>query len=153
MKRSLYNLYDHSLLAISIRLSFYDSQITVIPEGGKRKFWDWLLPGFDQYSFSKTFVSSFFPEKEVSLDTNLHGRPRSIVLKDIYDDYVSLDIKVFFLLKAIMSQDWERSKNLGILECDPEDFALCSFACPSKTEVGEIIRWGLHNIEKEGHVS
>ena len=46
--------------------------------------------------------------------------------------------------------DLDEAEKLGILECDEEDFALASFACPSKTNVGEIIRHGLNLCEKEG---
>ena len=132
-------------------LSFYDSQLTVIPEGGKRVLLGWLSPGFDKYTFSKTFVSSFLPEKkEVSLTTDKQGSDRAIVLNHIYDSLVPLDIMVYFLLKAVIGGDIEEAEKLGILECDEEDFALCSFACPSKTDVGTIIREGLELIEKEG---
>ena len=132
-------------------LSFYDSQLTVIPAGGKRTFLGWLSPGSDKYTFSRTFVSSFLPpRKEVSLTTDKHGSDRAIVLNHIYDPLVPLDIMVYFLLKAVISEDIEEAERLGILECDEEDFALCSFACPSKTDVGGIIREGLELIEREG---
>ena len=39
---------------------------------------------------------------------------------------------------------------LGLLECDDEDFALCSFACPSKTDVSGVIREGLDILQAEG---
>jgi len=131
-------------------LSFYDTQVTVIPEGGRRHFLGWLTPGFKQNTFSKTFVSSFLPEREVAVDTDTHGSDRAIVLNDIYDQYVALDIMTFFLLRAVIAGDIEEAEKLGILECDEEDFALCSFACPSKTDVGGIIRAGLDLIEREG---
>ena len=131
-------------------LGFYDTQISVIPQGGKRNFLGWLSPGFKAYSFTKTFVSSFFPKKEISLDTDTHGSPRAIVLNDIYDSLLPLDIMTFFLIRAVIGGDIEEAEKLGILECDEEDFALCSFACPSKTDVGAIIKSGLDLIEKEG---
>jgi Na+-transporting NADH:ubiquinone oxidoreductase subunit A len=131
-------------------LSFYDSQITVIPEGGRRRFLGWLMPGFDRYTFSKAFASAFCDRPEVSLDADEHGGHRAIVLNDIYDDYVPLDIMTYFLIKAVVAEDIEEAERLGILECDEEDFALCTFACPSKTDVGGIIRKGLDLIEKEG---
>ena len=40
-------------------------------------------------------------------------------------------------------------EKLGIWECDDEDFALCSFSCPSKIDVGRVIRDGLNLIEAE----
>jgi Na+-transporting NADH:ubiquinone oxidoreductase subunit A len=68
----------------------------------------------------------------------------------VYDALVPLDIMTYFLLKAVLSEDIEEAERLGILECDEEDFALCTFACPSKTDVGGIIREGLEYIEREG---
>ena len=130
-------------------LRFYDTQVTILPEGGKREFLGWLSPGANKYTFSKTFVSSFLPEREVSLDSDKHGSDRAIVLNNIYDSLVPLEIMTYFLLKAILSENIEEAEDLGILECDEEDFALCTFACPSKTDVGEIIAQGLALIEKE----
>lgn len=131
-------------------VGFYDAQVTVIPEGGKRTFLGWLSPGFNKYSFSKTFVSSFLPEREVSLTTDKQGSDRAIVLNHIYDQFVPLDIMTYFLFKAVIGGDIEEAEKLGILECDEEDFALCSFACPSKTDIGAIIREGLDTIDREG---
>ena len=131
-------------------LCFYDSQITVIPRGGQRKLLGWMLPGFNKYTFSKTYASAFLPEKEMSLDTDENGSHRAMVLNHIYDSLVPLDIMTYFLLKAVIAGEIEEAENLGILECDEEDFALCSFACPSKTDVGGIIGEGLALIEREG---
>ena len=41
-------------------------------------------------------------------------------------------------------------EKLGIYECDPEDFSLCSLACQSKVEVSKIVKEGLDLIELEG---
>jgi len=131
-------------------LSFYDSQVTVIPEGGNRELIGWLLPGANKYTFTKTFLSAFLPKKDMSLDSDTNGSPRAIVLNHLYDDLVPLDIMTYFLIRAVVSGDIEESEKLGILECDEEDFALCTFACPSKTDVGGIIREGLELIEREG---
>ncbi len=131
-------------------LRFYDSQVTVIPSGGTRRFLGWLLEDDKRYSFSKTFLSSFKSKKEVSLDTDLNGGKRAIVLNNAYDSLVPLDILTFFLLRAILSGDIDESEKLGILECDEEDFALCSFVCPSKINIGGIIREGLDLIDQEG---
>ncbi|VAX35276.1 Na(+)-translocating NADH-quinone reductase subunit A [hydrothermal vent metagenome] len=129
---------------------FYDSQITVIPEGGERKLLGWMDPGVNKYTFSHAFLSAFLPEKEVSLDADENGSHRAIVMNHVYDQYVAIDIMVYFLLKAVISENIEEAEALGILECDEEDFALCTVACPSKIDVGKIIREGLELIEKEG---
>lgn len=131
-------------------VGFYHSQVTAIPEGGRREFLGWMRPGLKKYTFSRTYLSALRSHEEFSLDTGLKGGERAIVLNHIYDDLITLQIPTFFLLRAILSGDIDESEKLGILECDEEDFALCTFACPSKTEVGQIIRHGLDIIEKEG---
>jgi len=67
----------------------------------------------------------------------------------MYDRYVALDVMTFFLIKAILVGEIDEMEKLGILECAPEDFALSSFVCPSKTDVCGIIQQGLDLIEKE----
>jgi Na+-transporting NADH:ubiquinone oxidoreductase subunit A len=131
-------------------LCFYDQQLTALPAGGERKFLGWIRPGWGAYSFTRTFLSALRKRGAVSLDTDLHGSPRAIVLNHLYDRYVALDVMTYFLLRAVIAGDLEEAERLGILECAPEDFALCSFACPSKTDVGGIIRQGLAQIEAEG---
>jgi Na+-transporting NADH:ubiquinone oxidoreductase subunit A len=53
------------------------------------------------------------------------------------------------LYRSILANDPEEMEKLGLIECDEEDFALCSFACPSKIDVGAVIRQGLDILEKE----
>lgn len=130
-------------------VGFYHAQVTAIPEGGKREFLGWLMPGPDKYTFSQTYLSALNARGEFSLDTGKKGSDRAIVLNHIYDDLITLEIPTYFLLRAIFAGDVDEAERLGILECDEEDFALCAFACPSKTEVGQIIRQGLNIIEKE----
>src|SRR3989338_3498403 len=133
-------------------LRFYDSRVTGIPEGGKRELLGWLMPGARKYTFYRTFLSSFLPQREVSLDSGEHGSHRAIVLNHVYDSLVPLDIMTYFLIKAVLAGNVEEAEQLGILECDEEDFALCTFACPSKTDVGKIIRDGLALIDKKDSV-
>ncbi len=131
-------------------LGFYDRQVTLLPEGGRREFLGWLRPGGKRYSFSRLFLSAFRPGGEVSLDTDTHGGRRAIVLNHVYDRYVALDVMTYFLIRALSGGDLDEAERLGLLECDPEDFALCSFACPSKVDVGRIIREGLEQLAEEG---
>ncbi len=54
------------------------------------------------------------------------------------------------LLRALVMQDVERAEELGCLELDEEDLALCSFVCPSKLDYGAALRGVLTTIETEG---
>jgi len=131
-------------------LGYYHNQITVIPEGGKREFLGWLKPGFDKYTLSNTFFSRFRFKKEWSLNTSVNGDLRAIIPFGYWENVLPMDIIPNFLIRSILAKDIEEMEQLGIYECDEEDFALCSFVCQSKLPVHKIVRDGLEFIEKEG---
>ena len=63
---------------------------------------------------------------------------------------VPLDIIATPLLKALITGDTEYAQQLGVLELDEEDLALCTFVCPGKHEYGPLLRESLTRIEVEG---
>lgn len=130
-------------------LGFYDSQLTVVPEGDEAEFLGWMLPGLHKFSASKTFLSWLFPSKKYNLDTNMHGEERAYVMTGEYEKVLPMDIYPTHLIKACMIEDVELMENLGIYEVSPEDLALCEFVCTSKIEVQSIIRQGLDLVRKE----
>ena len=130
-------------------LGYYDSQVTVIPEGDYFEFFGWMKPGINKFSFSKTFASRLFPQKSYNLDTNLHGGERAFVMTGQYEKVVPMDIYPMQLLKAILAEDIDMMENLGIYEIAEEDFALCEYICPSKIEIQSIVRKGLDLMIKE----
>lgn len=130
-------------------LGFYDTQITVIPEGNEPEFIGWLKPGFDKLSMSRAYFSWLFPDKKHNLNTNLHGEERPFVMSGQYEKVFPMDIYPVQLLKSILVDDLEMMEKLGIYEVVEEDFALCEFVCTSKIESQHIIRKGLDIIRKE----
>jgi len=131
-------------------LRFCQSSVTVIPAGRERHFLGWLSPGWNLFSDSWLFLSSFFRRRaHWNLNTNLNGSPRVMVMTGLYDRYLPMRIMVDYLVRAVLAHDTDEAVKLGILETDPEDFALCSFACPSKMDVMGIIRNGLKEVEEE----
>ena len=52
-------------------------------------------------------------------------------------------------MAGIHITDIESAINLGALELDEEDLALCSYVCPGKYEYGTLLRDNLARIEKE----
>ncbi len=130
-------------------LSFYDNMITVIPEGNYHEFMGWLAPGFKKFSTYRTFMAWLLPNREYVLDTNMHGGERALVVTGHYEKYLPMDILPMQLIKAILAEDIDKMENLGIYEITEEDFALCEFACTSKTEIQEIIRKGINLMIKE----
>ncbi len=132
-------------------IGYYDSQVTVIPEGNRFEFLGWALPGFKKYSFSRSFWSWLLPNKRYRLDTNLNGGVRTYVVTGQYEKVFPMDIYPVQLIKSILIEDIDQMENLGIYEVAPEDFALCEFICTSKTDVQDIIRKGLDIMIKEMH--
>jgi len=131
-------------------LGFYDSQISVIPEGNHYEFFGWILPGFKKFSNAHSYPTWLMPKKQYTLHTNLNGGERAFVFSGEYEKVIPMDIFPVHLLKAILVEDIDLMENLGIYEVAEEDFALCEYICPSKTEFQQIIRKGLNLMEKEG---
>jgi Na+-transporting NADH:ubiquinone oxidoreductase subunit A len=128
----------------------YDQGFVALPEDKERHFLGWYAPALDQYSAHKVAPSNWLKDKLFSFGTNTRGGHRAMVLTGIYDPYVTLDIMVDPLVRACIAGETEDAIAMGILESDPEDFALCTFVCPSKTDFGKIISDALDLIEQEG---
>ncbi len=130
-------------------IGYYDSQITVIPEGDKPEFFGWITPGLGKFSASRTFFSWLTGNKEYALDTNTHGEPRAIVVSGEMEKVFPMDIYPEHLVKAILAQDIDKMIELGIFEVVEEDMALCEFVSTSKLPVQKILRNGLSLMMKE----
>ena len=131
-------------------LGFYDSSVSIISDDVKRPFLGMLSPGSSRtkYSLTKAFLS--FGNKAFNFTSSQNGELRAMVPLNAWEDVLPMDIYPNPLYRAILAQDIEEMEKLGIWECDDEDFALCSFACPSKIDVGGVVRDGLDLMEKEG---
>ena len=131
-------------------LGRYHQQISVIPEGRDREFLGWLSPGKERFSVKRLFLSTFRPNKKFSFTTTTYGSKRAIVPIGSYEQVMPMEILPTFLLRALVMQDVERAEQLGCLELEEEDVALCSFVCPSKVDYGVYLRSVLTKLEKEG---
>ncbi len=130
-------------------LGFYDTGITVIPEGDKPEFFGWAKPGFGKFSLSRTFTSWLNPRKERTLDANLHGGERPFIVSGELEKVFPMDIFPVHLIKAIIIRDLDLMEELGIYEVAEEDFALCEVVNTSKIEIQKIVREGFDFAIKE----
>jgi Na+-transporting NADH:ubiquinone oxidoreductase subunit A len=133
-------------------LGFFHNQVTVLPEGNKKKFFlteGWLSPGLNKFSMSKAYPSWLFPNKRYALDTNKNGEKRAYVVTGQYEQVFPFEIYPQQLVKSIIIQDLDLMEKLGIYEVDAEDFALCEFVCTSKQPVQRIVRNGLDQLKEE----
>ena len=130
-------------------MSFYDSSISVISNEINREFIGMLNPGSSssRYSLTPVFVSLsniLFP-----FTSSQNGNHRAVVPINSWERVLPMDILPNELYRSILAEDIEEMENLGLFECDDEDFALCSFVCPSKTDVSGVIRKGLDMLQAE----
>lgn len=139
-------------------LGAYDNMCCILSEGDYYEFMGWLLPKSNKFSYWKTFLSGFCKKTSQTehnkksryiIDTNMHGESRPFIFSDQYEDVFPFDIYPVQLIKAAIIGDIELMENLGIYEVEPEDFALCEFIDPSKTEIQFIIREALEKIRRE----
>ncbi|MCK4639518.1 MAG: NADH:ubiquinone reductase (Na(+)-transporting) subunit A, partial [Bacteroidales bacterium] len=130
-------------------VGFYDSQVTVIPEGDHYEFLGWGLPNCNKFSFYRSFCSWMTPNKKFRIDTNINGGVRAFVMTGQFEKVFPMNIYPMQLIKAILIEDIDLMENLGIYEVDEEDFALCEFISTSKIEIQSIIRKGLDLMRKE----
>jgi Na+-transporting NADH:ubiquinone oxidoreductase subunit A len=131
-------------------LGRYDNQVSVLREGRERPLLGYLSPGANRHSVMGIYVSSFYRDKKFDLTTSTQGSERAMVPIGAYEKIMPLDILPTQLLRALIVGDIESAINLGALELDEEDLALCSYVCPGKYEYGPILRDNLTRIEKEG---
>ena len=147
-------------------LGMYDQQVCFIEEGDKYDFMGWLMPGLKKFSFSKTFLSGLLRPlmslrslesletiktltPSYNFNTNMHGSVRPFLFTGSFERVFPFDIYPLQLIKACIVGDVELQEKLGIYEVEPEDFALCEFIDPSKTEIQTIIREALEVLRKE----
>jgi len=143
------NVLTGEKVAKSNYLGYYDYILTVLPEGNKPEFLGWATPGFGKFSMSRTFFSWLNPNKELVLDTNLHGGLRPFVVTGEMEKVFPMDILPMQLLKAIIVEDIDLMEQLGIYEVAEEDFALCEVINTSKIEIQKLVRQGINLMIKE----
>ncbi len=132
-------------------LGRYHFQVTALQEGRERSFLAWLQLGRNTFSIIRAFASGFMRNgRKFAFSTNTHGSTRAIVPIGMYERVMPFDIEPTFLLKSLVAGDIERAEQLGCLELEEEDLALCSFVCPGKNDYGPILRENLDTILREG---
>ncbi|MGQ9424628.1 Na(+)-translocating NADH-quinone reductase subunit A [Gilvimarinus sp. F26214L] len=131
-------------------LGRYHNQVSVLLEGRDRPFLHYLKLGGDRFSALPIYLSNFLKGKKFSFTTSTNGSERAMVPVGSYERVMPLDILPTQLLRALIVGDTESAQQLGCLELDEEDLALCTFVCPGKYEYGPILRDNLSKIEREG---
>ncbi|MBM3317176.1 MAG: Na(+)-translocating NADH-quinone reductase subunit A [Candidatus Eisenbacteria bacterium] len=144
-------LFGRQVEGATGHLGRFHSQVTAIAEERRRVFLGWLGPGGDKYSIMPLFLSRLTKRgRPMPLTSSTHGSRRAIVPFGVFEKVMPIHEHPTFLLRALLSRDLASCRALGVLELDPEDLALCTFACPGKNDYGPALRDVLDTIEKEG---
>ena len=143
-------LTGHKAAGPMAYLGHYHNQVSALKEGRHRKFFGWATPRFDLFSVKNVVGSAIMPGKVFDFDTNMNGGHRAMVPIGSYEAVMPLDILPTFLLRALLMHNLEDAENLGAMELDEEDLALCTFVSPGKDDFGVVLRKNLIQIEKEG---
>lgn len=130
-------------------LGRYHNQISLIEESHQRTLLGWLSPGFDRHSTTGIYASRITRPASFRPNTSTNGSERAMVPIGAYEQVMPLDILPTQLLRSLIVGDIEVAMQLGCLELDEEDLALCTYVCPGKYEYGPILRDNLTTIEKE----
>jgi len=130
-------------------LGRYHLQVSVLREGRERPLLGYLSPGANRHSVMGIYISAIDKSRRHAMSTSTQGSDRAMVPIGAYEKIMPLDILPTQLLRALIVGDLETAQNLGALELDEEDLALCSYVCPGKYEYGPILRDNLARIEKE----
>jgi len=135
-------------------LGRYHSQVSVLLEGRHRELLGYMSPGVNKHSTLGIYISSFFggfkSGRKLPMTTTTNGSERAMVPMGSYEKVMPLDILPTQLLRALVVGDTDVAQQLGCLELDEEDLALCAYVCPGKYEYGPILRNNLTHIEKDG---
>lgn len=128
----------------------FHNQVTAIPEDRDRVFLGWLGAGLNRFSLLPIFLSSFLPRPDYVMTTSTNGSVRAVMPFGMMERVMPLDIMPVQLCRALMMKDVEWATELGAIELDPEDLALCTLVCPGKNDYGQALTEVLAMIRKEG---
>jgi Na+-transporting NADH:ubiquinone oxidoreductase subunit A len=131
-------------------LGRYHVQLSLILEGREKELIGYMYPGPNKFSVTRAYMSHFFPKKLFNMTTTTNGSSRAMVPIGNYERVMPLDILPTLFLRDLAAKDTDSAQQLGALELDEEDLALCTFVCPGKTDYGVLLRDCLTTIEKEG---
>ena len=131
-------------------LGRFHLQVSVLPEGGDKELFGWVMPGKEKFSITRTTLGHFLKNKLFNFSTDTNGGERSMVPIGNYERVMPLDILPTLLLRDLLAGDTDAAQALGCLELDEEDLALCTYVCPGKYEYGPVLRDVLTRIEQEG---
>lgn len=119
-------------------ICFDDYEISVITDKAERQLLQFVRPGFDSDSYSKSTVSNYVSLIPKKIETNLHGGVRPCVQCNFCDEVCPVNLYPFLIWKNVEAElydDCFRIRPYDCVEC-----GLCDYVCPSKISLLESVR-------------
>lgn len=126
------------------------NQLSVIAEGSQtHELFGWAMPRLNRFSLNKSYFSWLKTPKNALFDARLLGGKRTMIFSGEYDKVFPFDILPEYLIRAMLTSDFEKMELLGIYELVPEDFALCEYVCTSKMPLQKIAQDAISYMRSE----
>lgn len=144
-------LSGHTVSGPHSYLGRFHNQITALTEDSEQELLSWVRGGSDKFSITRAVTSRFKRSKKLfDMTTHTGGSARAMMAFGQLDRVMPLDILPTLLVRDLVVRDTDEAQELGALELDEEDLALCTFVCPGKYDFGKELRACLDIIEREG---
>ena len=127
-------------------LGFFETTLNVLPPGKDDEMFGFMRPGLDTPSVSNTFLSRLLKEP-MEVDNTLHGEERACINCSYCQKICPNDLMPSFILKALLADDIEEALSMGLLDCCR--CGLCSYACPSKIQLTQLLSQGMDAHHKD----
>ena len=127
-------------------LGFFENTLNIIPGGQDDEMFGFMLPGLSKATVSKTFLSCLTTAPR-DLDCTIHGEERACINCGYCTKICPVDLHPNFIMKALHSDEVEDALQFGLLDCTR--CGLCSFTCPSKIELTDILSKGMDAYFKD----
>jgi len=128
-------------------------QVAALPEGHRRELFGWIAPAPEKFSIWGVVLGHWATRRKLSLTTTTNGGERAMVPIGAYERVMPFDLMPTFLLRALITGNAEWAEEMGCVELDEEDLALCTFVCPGKFEYGPLLRTMLTRIAHDEAVT
>lgn len=127
-------------------MGLFETSLHVLPKGDEKELFGFARPGFGKHGNSRTFLS-VFNRGPFKINGNQHGELRPCINCSSCADVCAVDILPQFSMKAIHCGELEEAVSYGILDC--AECGLCSYVCPSKIELSDIIKQAKRDYYRE----
>ena len=127
-------------------MGMFETSLYLLDKGDKKELFGFLRPGYNKPGNSRTFLS-VFNKGPFKINSNQHGELRACINCSFCADVCPVDILPQFAMKSIHCKEIEEAVSHGILDC--AECGLCSYVCPSKIEVTDIIKQAKRDYYRE----